>query len=88
MNKDLIIIIPVRAGSRRLKNKNILKIKNLPMFVYVALEHAHGSLDVLPHEIFPSQLETLRKVVDFLILTGVFKLFRLTHAAPQDIPLA
>ncbi len=38
MNKDLIIIIPVRAGSRRLKNKNILKIKNLPMFVYVALE--------------------------------------------------
>ena len=57
-------------------------------FVYVTLEHAHGSLDVLPHEIFPSQLETLRKVVDFLILTGVFKLFRLTHAAPQDIPLA
>ena len=38
MNKNLAIIIPVRLGSRRLKNKNILPVKGLPMFVYVALE--------------------------------------------------
>ena len=38
MNKKLAIIIPVRMGSKRLKNKNILPIKGLPMFVYVAKE--------------------------------------------------
>ena len=34
----VLIIIPARSGSKRLKNKNILPIKNLPMFVYVAKE--------------------------------------------------
>ena len=38
MNKNLAIIIPVRLGSKRLKNKNILPVKGLPMFVYVAKE--------------------------------------------------
>ena len=38
MNKNLVIIIPSRLGSTRLKNKNILLIKGMPMFVYVALE--------------------------------------------------
>ena len=33
-----LIIIPVRMGSKRLKNKNILPIKGLPMFVFVAKE--------------------------------------------------
>ena len=34
----VLIIIPARSGSKRLKNKNILPNKNLPMFVYVAKE--------------------------------------------------
>lgn len=34
-NKKILIIIPVRGGSKRLKNKNILLIKKLPMFLYV-----------------------------------------------------
>ena len=34
----LLIIIPARIGSKRLKEKNILPIKNLPMLVYVAKE--------------------------------------------------
>ena len=38
MNKNLVIIIPSRLGSTRLKNKNILLIKGMPMFVYAALE--------------------------------------------------
>ncbi len=38
MNKKLVVIIPARLGSQRLKNKNILPVKGLPMFVYVALE--------------------------------------------------
>ena len=33
-----LIIIPARMGSVRLKNKNILPIKGIPMFVYVAKE--------------------------------------------------
>ena len=38
MNKNLVIIIPARLGSKRLKNKNLLPINGLPMFVYVAFK--------------------------------------------------
>ena len=43
------IIIPARAGSKRLKNKNILPIKNLPMFVYVAkkIQKSKNNLRIL-----------------------------------------
>tara|TARA_B100000787_G_scaffold170286_1_gene165714 strand:+ start:3964 stop:4542 length:579 start_codon:yes stop_codon:yes gene_type:complete len=34
----ILIIIPARIGSKRLKHKNILPIKNLPMCIYVAKE--------------------------------------------------
>ena len=37
-HKKIILIIPVRMGSKRLKNKNILPINKMPMFVYVAKE--------------------------------------------------
>lgn len=35
---NILIVIPARMGSKRLKNKNILPIKGMPMFVYVAKE--------------------------------------------------
>lgn len=35
---SILIIIPARLGSKRLKKKNILPIKKLPMCVYVAKE--------------------------------------------------
>lgn len=35
---NILIVIPARMGSKRLKNKNILPIKGIPMFVYVAKE--------------------------------------------------
>lgn len=39
INKNcILLIIPARYGSKRLKNKNILKIKNLPMVVKCAME--------------------------------------------------
>ena len=34
--KKIVAIIPVRMGSKRLKKKNILPVKKVPMFVYVA----------------------------------------------------
>ena len=34
--KNVVVIMPVKYQSKRLKNKNILQIKDLPMFVYVA----------------------------------------------------
>lgn len=37
MNK-ILIIIPARFGSKRLKRKNILPIRNLPMIIFVAKE--------------------------------------------------
>ena len=38
MKKKIVVVIPAKKKSRRLKNKNILLIKNIPMFLYVALE--------------------------------------------------
>ena len=35
LTKKILVIIPVRGNSKRLRNKNILPIKNLPMFLYV-----------------------------------------------------
>ncbi len=35
MTKKILTILPVRGNSKRLKNKNILPIKDLPMFLYV-----------------------------------------------------
>ena len=41
-----IVIMPVRMGSKRLKNKNILLIKDLPMFVLVAKEALKSKYDL------------------------------------------
>jgi len=39
INKNtILVIIPARNGSKRLKNKNILKIKNIPMVIRCAME--------------------------------------------------
>lgn len=35
---NVLIIIPVRMGSKRLPNKNILPINGVPMFLRVAYE--------------------------------------------------
>ena len=35
MTKKILVIVPVRGNSKRLKNKNILPINNMPMFLYV-----------------------------------------------------
>ena len=32
----IVAIIPARSKSKRLKNKNVLPIKGMPMFVFVA----------------------------------------------------
>ena len=36
LTEKILVIIPVRGNSKRLKNKNILPIKGMPMFLYVA----------------------------------------------------
>ena len=35
MSNKILVIIPARGNSKRLKNKNILPINNIPMFLYV-----------------------------------------------------
>ena len=42
----ILIIIPARFGSKRLRKKNILPIKELPMFVYVAKEALKSKFNV------------------------------------------
>ncbi len=36
LSEKILVIIPVRGNSKRLKNKNVLSIKGMPMFLYVA----------------------------------------------------
>ena len=62
MNKNLIIIIPVKLRSRRLKNKNILPVNGLPMFVYVAQE-ANKSKNK-PTIFISSESSKIRKLCD------------------------
>ena len=45
-HKKIILIIPVRMGSKRLKNKNILPINKIPMFAYVAKEVAKSKFKI------------------------------------------
>ncbi len=62
MNKEIVIIIPSRIGSKRLKNKNILKIKDLPMFVYVAFEAKKSKLK--PAIFVSSENEKIKTICD------------------------
>ena len=47
------------------------------ILVDIALEHPHGSLNVLPHQVLSAKLEALRKVVYLLIFAGILQLLRL-----------
>jgi len=60
MKNKIIIIIPARLGSQRLKNKNILPIKNVPMVAYVAQE-AQKSKHA-PTIFISSESEVVRKI--------------------------
>tara|TARA_B100000941_G_C28328610_1_gene460403 strand:- start:133 stop:711 length:579 start_codon:yes stop_codon:yes gene_type:complete len=62
MNKNLAIIIPARLGSKRLKNKNILPIKGLPMFVYVAKEAQKSKNN--PSIFISSESQKIKKICD------------------------
>ena len=35
MSKKILVIVPARGNSKRLRDKNILPINNIPMFLYV-----------------------------------------------------
>jgi len=37
-SKNIVVMMPARGGSKRLKNKNILPINKKPMFVYTMLQ--------------------------------------------------
>ena len=47
-----------------------------------------SSLNILPHEVLPSHLKTLRKMINLLILRCDFKLLWLAQARPKYIPFA
>ena len=44
IKKRTLAIIPARSGSKRLKNKNLLKIKNKPLIYYTILEALKSKL--------------------------------------------
>jgi len=58
--KKIAIIIPARLGSQRLKHKNILPIKNIPMVAYVAREAKKSKFN--PIVFVSSESEIIRKI--------------------------
>ena len=56
-------------------------------FIPLSLKHFLSSRDILPHQIFPSQLETLWKMIDLLVFGSIFQYFWLTHTCPHYVPL-
>lgn len=55
-----LIVIPARLGSKRLKHKNILPVKGLPMFVYVAKKMQKSSFS--PLIFISSESEKVQKI--------------------------
>jgi CMP-N-acetylneuraminic acid synthetase len=60
MNKKIILIIPARMGSERLKNKNILPINGIPMVVYAAREAKKSKFN--PTIFVSSESEKVKKI--------------------------
>jgi len=58
-----LIIIPARLGSKRLKHKNVLPVKGLPMFVYVAKNMEKSSFS--PHIFISSESGKVQKICKF-----------------------
>lgn len=58
--KNIVVVIPAKKKSRRLKNKNILPIKNEPMFLYVAKEIA--KLKTINEIIISSDCKNIKKI--------------------------
>lgn len=58
--KNIVVVIPAKKKSRRLKNKNILPIKNKPMFLYVAKEIA--KLKTINEIIISSDCKNIKKI--------------------------
>ncbi len=61
--KRPLIIIPARLGSKRLKNKNILPVKGLPMFVYVAKKVQKSIFS--PYIFVSSESQKIEKICKF-----------------------
>ena len=58
----IAVIIPVRMGSTRLRNKNILPIKRDPMFIYVAKNLLKSSLKF--NLFISSESEKIKKICE------------------------
>ena len=56
----IAVIIPVRMGSKRLPNKNILPIKKVPMFVFVAKKVIKSKYNL--NIFITSESEKIRKI--------------------------
>ena len=56
--KNILIIIPARIGSKRLKKKNILPIKGIPMVIFVANEAKKSKYK--PYVVVSTEIQKLR----------------------------
>ena len=52
----------------------------------ILLEDSSHSAEVLPHQILAADLETLWKVIDFLILRCLLEVFRFGLSCPHNVP--
>ncbi len=81
----ILIIIPVRMGSKRLRNKNILPIKGRPMFLQVAYEAKKSKYK--PFVCVSSESDLIKKMCkdeDLFFIKRPKKL-SLDHIEKQDV---
>tara|TARA_B100000989_G_scaffold21727_1_gene14261 strand:+ start:29781 stop:30365 length:585 start_codon:yes stop_codon:yes gene_type:complete len=83
--KKIVVVIPAKKKSRRLKNKNILPIKNQPMFLYVAREISKSKR--INEIIISSDCKKIEKITVDNNFTFVKrpKKFTLESAEKQDV---
>ena len=60
-NKDFLIIIPARSGSKRIKNKNIVDLNGKPL-IYYTIKNALDLRNICDH-IFTTDSHLIRKTL-------------------------
>lgn len=83
--KKTVVVIPAKKKSRRLKNKNILPIKGIPMFLYVAREIRRSKK--IDEIIISSDCKNIKKISRLNNLKFVERPKKLTYesAEKQDV---
>ena len=82
---DVHVLVVVRLSVHRELPEVVWEEVGLRAEIVLGKHPPHPA-EILPHHVFPANLEGLREVVDLLVLGGFLKMLRLRLASPHDVP--